>query len=231
MQIPESAKKVIDISEADGFFYFNPNGDVESGLSDDYYDITILKKNIFRKKRHLLVSNLVLVLINFLTMVYWLTKSPQIAINESKDYGCDNDNNCSRSSISFLIKALIITHSLWTLNFILGCVLLRWKFNFGLSVYFSALILVFFARTTLNIFIMIAQNKLKVLLEGSFDTAAYLVVVSMQTLGDILLLVLTIKMRRATQKVDNLEDERLLASSLLKMKVFTPQVEKSARAF
>ena len=225
----EVAKKVVDMPEADGFFYFNPNGDVESGLSDDYYDIALLKKNLGRQKRRLFVSYIVLVLINFLTMAYWLTKSTQIAINEAKDYDCDNTNGCSRSSISFLIKALIITHSLWTLNFVLGCVLLKWKFNFGLSVYFSALILVFFARTTLNIFIMIAQKKLNVLLEGSFDTVAYLAVVTFQTLGDILLLVLTIKMRRATQKVDNLEDERLLASSLLKMKVYTPKAEKGVR--
>ena len=225
----EPAKKSFDSQEADGFFYFNPNKDLDDSSFEEDLDITILKKNLIQHKRRFFASYLILMLINLMTMMYWITKIGEISSNEKRSQECDNANHCS-SSVSFLIKTLIITQTLWLLNFVLGSLLLKWKFNFGVSIYFSTLILVFFARTTLNIFVIIANKKLNALLDNSFDIYGYLVVVLLQTLGDILLLVLTIKMRRSNQKVDNLEEERLMAGSLLKVKVYAPQIEKTTRA-
>ena len=221
----EPVKKTTKDQENEGFVYFNP--DLEFDESSIEENIEELEDTCARQRRLFFTSYLTLLLINLLNVAYWLLKISSVSENEQNyNNDCQSTGDCYPTQFTLVIKLLLVTYLLWIINLIMGCSIVKYRFSCGTALYFSSFIIIFFSRTTLNIFILLAREKLDILLNGFFNTSGYLVVVLIQTIGDIILCVLNMKIRNLNQKFANFREIKFATNSIVEVKLYNPETER-----
>jgi len=204
MFFPEELKKITQPKDTDGFFYFNPEEEVESYLYDGEIDTEELNDDLKKQHKAFLIANAIIVLINIAVLWYWALKIDTIfAYKDSESEKAKSD------TIGMLIMILMITQFVWVLNFLLGYNFFRYELNFGIICYFVVLNLGLFARIALNFFVVVANAKLSKVLGDQFNLNQYLCLVLVQGVGDIILIVLAAKMKFTIKKLDEVLDKKL----------------------